>query len=95
MIVCKVIGKAVSTVKDKRLEGRTMLVVRQIEKDSEAAGPLFVGLDAVGAGEGEIVGVVQGSSARRAFETEGIPVDAAVVAIFDSLVIEGKEVYRK
>jgi ethanolamine utilization protein EutN len=95
LIVCKVIGKAVSTIKDKRLTGQTMLVVRQIEMGGEAAGPSFVALDVVGAGEGEIVGVVQGSSARAAFGTGAIPVDAAVVVIFDSLTKEGKEVYRK
>lgn len=95
MIVCKVLGQAVSTIKDKRLSGHTMLVVGQIGKDPDVVLDQFVALDGVGAGEGEIVGVIQGAPAQRAFNMEGIPVDAVVVAIFDSLNIEGKQTYKK
>jgi microcompartment protein CcmK/EutM len=42
-----------------------------------------------------MVGVVQGSSAQKAFDKEGMPVDAAAVAIFDSVVVKGKEIYKK
>lgn len=95
MILCKVIGQAVSTVKDKRLKGYRMLICGRIENDPNVVMDQFVALDSVGAGEGEIVGVIQGAPAQKAFELEGIPVDAAVIAIFDYLSIEGKDTYKK
>lgn len=95
MIICKVIGQAVSTVKDKRLKGYRMLIVSRLGSDLDEVTDQLVALDSVGAGEGEVVGVVQGAPAQRAFEPEEIPIDAAVIAIFDSLSIEGKEIYKK
>lgn len=95
MIICKVIGQAVSTVKDKRLKGYRMLIVGRLESDQKVVTDQFVALDSVGAGEGEVVGIIQGAPAQKTFEQEGIPIDAAVVAIFDSLSIEGKEIYKK
>ena len=95
MIVCKVIGKAVSTIKDKRLAGQTMLVVGRMGTDPEVVLDQFVALDAVGAGEGEIVGVIEGTPAQRAVGKEDIPIDAVIVAIFDSLTVKGKEIYKK
>jgi microcompartment protein CcmK/EutM len=41
-----------------------------------------------------IVGVIQGAPAQTAVGKE-VPVDAAVVAIFDSLKVGGKPVYQK
>lgn len=95
MIVCRVIGKAISTIKHKRLSGYTMLVVGQIGTNAEADLDPIVALDGVGAGEGEIVGVIQGTPAQKALGSEEIPVDALVVAIFDSLTVKGKELYKK
>lgn len=95
MRVCKVLGQAISTVKDHRLKSHTMLIVGRLGSDFEKVLDQFIALDAVGAGEGEIVGVIEGAPAQRAFEEEGIPIDAAVVAIFDALTIQGEDVYKK
>jgi ethanolamine utilization protein EutN len=95
VIVCKVIGNAVSTIKDKRLAGQTMLLVGRLGTDPGVVLDQFVALDAVGAGEGEIVGVIEGTPAQKAVSREDLPIDAVVVAIFDSLTIKGKEVYKK
>ena len=43
--------------------------------------------DTVGAGVGEDVLVVTGSTARRAAGTESIPVDSAIVGIIDSMEV--------
>lgn len=95
MIICRVIGKAVSTIKDRRLMGQTMLVVERIGTDPGTALDQLVALDAVGAGEGEIVGVIVGTPAQRAMGKEDLPVDAVIVAIFDSLTVKGKEIHKK
>ena len=52
-------------------------------------------VDTVGAGEGEIVLVVSGSSARQTTKTQNTPVDAVIMGIVDSIELEGKVVYRK
>lgn len=95
MLVCKVIGHAIATIKDKRLDGCRMLVVGRIKLDSGQLLDEFVAVDNVGAGEGEVVGVIQGAPAQSALEAEGVPIDAVIVSIFDSLSIEGKELYKK
>ena len=95
MLVCKVIGKAISTVKDKRLEGYSMLLVGRVDCESGQVLDQFIALDNFGAGEGEVVGVIQGSPAQQVLGVEGAPIDAVVVAIFDSLSVAGKEVYKK
>ena len=60
-----------------------MLVVGKIGKNPDEILDRFVALDTVGAGEGMLVGVVEGAPAQRALGDEGIPADAVIVAIFD------------
>ncbi len=55
----------------------------------------LVAVDAVGAGDGEIVLCCGGSSARLTTTTENRPVDAVIVAIVDTAEIEGQAVYQK
>ena len=95
MLVCRVIGQAISTIKDKRLEGYRFLVVGRVKLDTGQLLDEFVALDNVGAGEGEVVGVIQGAPAQSALDVKEIPIDAVIISIFDSLSIEGKEVYKK
>jgi len=50
-------------------------------------GRTFVVVDTVGAGTGEVVLCVQGSSARFTPDTKELPVDAAIVGIVDKVQI--------
>ena len=50
----------------------------------------MVCVDAVGAGVGEVVITVMGSSARSAPEMGAVPTDAVVVGILDALNAEGQ-----
>ena len=93
MIVCRVIGQAISTIKDKRLERHRMLIVGKIGNDPDVIVDRFVAVDTVGAGEGMMVGVVQGAPAPTALGDEAIPIDAVIVAIFDSLNTKDKKEY--
>jgi ethanolamine utilization protein EutN len=52
-----------------------------------------VAVDTVGAGEGEYVLLVQGSSARLTPETKELPVDAVIIGIVDSVHVEKRCVY--
>ena len=56
-------------------------------------GRTFVVVDTVGAGEGETVLIVQGSSARLTPETEKMPVDAAIIGIVDSVNVENRTIF--
>jgi len=90
-----VVGMAVATVKDQRLEGGKCLLVAPADSAGQEQGTPFVALDMVGAGEGELVMVVEGSSARIAAGDANRPVDAVIVAIFDSLRHNGQMTYTK
>jgi len=96
MLFARVIGNVVSTQKEEKLVGRKLLLVQPAEPQgaAKAVTPL-VAVDAVGAGEGELVIIVQGSSARQTARTEGTPVDCAIVAIVDNVELDGKSVFRK
>ena len=101
MFVGKVTGSVVSTQKVDAMVGHKMLVVepyRLEETDRDrmvTTGRTFIAVDTVGAGEGELVLVVQGSSARLTPETKTLPVDAVVIGIVDSVHIDKKSVYSK
>ena len=77
------------------LKSSKLLVVQQADAKGKADGPAFLAVDLVGAGEGELVIVSQGSSARMATGHNASPADAAIVGILDSLRCEGTTVFRK
>lgn len=60
------------------------MIVKEMVTD-KTKGDVFVAADTVGAGVGEEVLVVTGSTARRAAGKEEIPVDSAIVGIIDSM----------
>jgi len=56
----------------------------------EPTGRAIVAIDTIGAGEGQLVLIVQGSSARMAEGCGKVPTDAVVVGIVDSATIMGQ-----
>ena len=95
MLIARVIGTTVSTVKDEKLIGRKMLLVRQTDETGNPAGKPYVAVDTVDAGVGDLVLTCAGSSARQTNITKDTPVDAVIMAGIDSLEVEGKVVFRK
>jgi ethanolamine utilization protein EutN len=91
MILGKVIGTVWSTKKDENLVGSKLLIVRQLDLDFQEKSNFLIAVDSVGAGEGEIVLVASGSSARQTVITKNKPVDAVVMAIVDKLDVSVKE----
>lgn len=86
MIICKVVGHVWATKKEERLEGLKLMVVQ--EEGGGARKKTYVAADAVGAGIGERVLVVSGSTARNVFGRDNVPADMAIVGIIDSLEID-------
>jgi carbon dioxide concentrating mechanism protein CcmL len=97
MILARVVGTVVSTGKDPLIEGITFLLVERIDPRSGMKGTndFLVAMDSVGAGPGEVVMVVSGSSSRLTSVTKDRPSDAAVTAIVDIVENSGATVYRK
>lgn len=96
MQIARVKGNVVSTNKAEKMLGMKLLVVKPIDLDTmEEKGALVVAVDAVGAGENEVVMLVGGSSSRQTANTDNKPVDMAIVAIIDHIDIQGKRVFEK
>ncbi len=95
MVLGKVIGTVVATRKEASLEGLRLMLVRGLDLDGKANGPLVVAIDALNAGIGEVVLYVSGSSARQTEVTKDRPVDATIMAIVDEVEIGGEIRFRK
>ena len=103
MFLARITGHVVATQKDKSLNGQKLFVVEPLnvkydESNNPAAlgntGRAIVAIDVVGAGEGQLVLVVQGSSARMTDITKNMPADAVIIGIVDSATYAGKTFFN-
>jgi ethanolamine utilization protein EutN len=100
MILATVEGSVVATKKNAKMTGIKFLVVRPLVIDSPSAKELrngqttLVASDSLGAGEGDCVLVVQGSSARLAADDKDSPVDAVVIGIVDTVDLGKRILYK-
>ena len=86
MLIGRVIGDVVATQKAASHEGRKILVVQPLNLDGSDRGEAVLALDAVGAGVGERVLVVnEGFCAMTAVGRPNSPIDTAVIGIIDAV----------
>ena len=95
MKFARVIGNVVCTQKDEGLVGWKLLIIQPVDLEFNPKGETIVAADAVGAGEGELVLFVSGSSARQTDATKNRPCDCVISAIVDSVEREGQIIFRK
>jgi microcompartment protein CcmK/EutM len=95
MLIAKVIGTTVSTIKDPKLVGQKLLILRQADERGAVSGKPYVAIDTVDAGVGDLVLTCAGSSARQTALTKDTPVDTVIMAIIDSLQLDGETVFKK
>lgn len=101
MFIGKITGSIVSSHKVDSMKGQKLFIVEPLRVDEQnkdglkSTGRSFVVVDTVGAGEGEVVICVQGSSARYTPETKPLPVDAAIIGIVDKVTLGPTSVYDK
>ncbi len=95
MMLAKVIGTVVASAKSAKTEGLKMLILQPLDLSGAAKGAYVVAFDGIGAGEGEVVLYVTGSSARQTPATEGRPADATIFAIVDTWDVDGVPQYTK
>jgi microcompartment protein CcmK/EutM len=96
MLLARVIGTVVSSQKSQNLEGIKFLLLEKIDPVTlKGMNDFVVSADSVGAGVGEIVFYVSGSSARFTKVTEGKPADSAIIAIVDFIEKDGVYTFEK
>ena len=87
MIIAKVTGVITSTQKDPNLKGKKLLLCREVDHMKNELKTYHVAVDVVQAGEGDIVLLSYGASARMTDTTKSAPIDAVIIAIVDDLQI--------
>ena len=95
MLIARVIGTTISTIKDEKLVGGKLLILQQTDEFGNPGGKPFVAVDSVDAGIGDLVLTASGSSARQTSQTKDRPVDAVIMAVMDTLEVMGEVTFRK
>ena len=98
MIIAKVLGTVVATVKDPGFKRKKLVIVQaHVLKEGQLTpgNTMIIANDDLGAGEGDLVAVSQGSSARMAPSMKNTATDAVVVALIDRIDANGQVVFRK
>ncbi|MBQ9874099.1 MAG: EutN/CcmL family microcompartment protein [Thermoguttaceae bacterium] len=94
MFIGKILGSVVATQKTESMRGSKLMMIEPYVVDPKTRDKLIstnrslVAVDIVGAGEGQFVLVVQGSSARMTPETKQLPVDCAIIGVVDSATFQ-------
>jgi microcompartment protein CcmK/EutM len=90
MKVGKVAGTVVSTISHPIYDGRTLLLCDLLDADGADTGGYLICVDAVGAGHGETVLIIdEGNSARQVVGDTTAPIRAVIVGIVDELLVDG------
>ncbi|MFN2145853.1 MAG: EutN/CcmL family microcompartment protein [Anaerolineales bacterium] len=95
MLIAKVIGTTISTIKDSTLTGRKLLILRPADVDGVPYGKPYVAVDTLDAGVGDLVLTAHGSSGRQTEITKNRPVDAVIMAVIDHLEVSNTVTYQK
>ena len=99
MFIGRIVGTVVATQKVRPLTGHALFVVEPLRIDQMShdrltpTGRSFVCVDTIGAGEGDTVLCVQGSSARYTEETKTLPIDAAIVGLVDTVTVADRQLF--
>lgn len=89
MILGRVTGSVVSTIHHPIVDGRKLLVAERLDQAGHATGGYVIALDAIGAGKGETVLILdEGNGARQVLDDANAPVRSLVVGIVDAVELE-------
>lgn len=91
MILAKVIGNIVSTVKHEAYHATKIMIVQPLGWDLQPKGTPSIAVDTVGAGEGETVLILrEGQAAKQVLGVKRAPVRSLIVGIIDHVDIAEK-----
>ena len=86
MILGRITGSIVSTIHHPIVEGRKLLVAERLDASGKTSGGYIIAFDAIGAGQGETVLILdEGSGARQILDDTMAPVRSIVVGIVDAV----------
>lgn len=85
MILGRVCGNLVSSCKWETLKGHKLLMVEPVDEELKSIGTPFIAVDTVGAGEDEIVLVIESREATIAFDEPNTPTDMGIIGIIDEI----------
>ena len=86
MILARVTGRVTSTIHHPDMDGRRLLVLDKLDARGEPTGGYVIAIDAVGAGYGEMVIMLdEGNGAPQILGVPEMPVRSVVVGVVDAL----------
>ena len=86
MILGRISGSVVSTIHHPIVDGKKLLLADRLDQDGKPTGEYLIALDAIGAGMGETVLILdEGNGARQILEDDEAPVRSMVVGIVDDI----------
>ncbi|MEJ2128621.1 MAG: EutN/CcmL family microcompartment protein [Woeseiaceae bacterium] len=89
MILGRITGSVVSTIHHPIVNGRKLLVAERLDAAGRPTGSYLIALDAIGAGRGETVLIIdEGNGARQILGKENAPVRSVVIGIVDELELD-------
>jgi microcompartment protein CcmK/EutM len=88
MLLARVTGTVVSTMKDPSLTGKKLLLLQPVDSHGKDRGAKLIALDSVGAGAGETVYYCRGREASFPWHPEEVATDSTIVAIVDRVNVE-------
>ena len=88
MILGVVKGEVYSTINHPDYDGRRILLVDRIRPDGSEDGGYLIAVDAVDAGIGQTVLIVdEGNSARQVLENPDAPIRSVIIGIVDAIEV--------
>ena len=89
MILARITGSVVSTIHHSIVDGQKLLLAERLDEAGKPSGGYLIAMDAIGAGMGEIVLILdEGTGARQILDDSNAPVRSIVVGIVDALDLE-------
>lgn len=89
MILAKVTGQVVATIKHPSYDHQRMLLLAQLDANGKETGAYLVAVDGVDARDGQTVLVIdEGNSARQVLGDAEAPVRSVIVGIVDAVETE-------
>ena len=86
MILARITGNVVSTIHHPIVDGKKMLLAERLDQDGKPTGGYLIAMDAIGAGMGETVIILdEGSGARQILDDAQAPIRSIVVGIVDAV----------
>ncbi len=89
MIIGRVAGNLFSTIHHDAMNNRKILIVDRLDAAGQPTGRYIIALDAIGAGAGETVLVLdEGNGSRQIMDDPLAPVRSMVVGIIDEISVQ-------